>query len=178
MPRFASLLIPMIAVSVASGCAEPVAPAEAPRLQSRAIIVIDGRPQVFNFQLRSIDDPNLVDDPNLRPHGNLQLKLYANEDGTFTLAWKGEIFNPGGESFTGWSLNDLDNGRPAMLVALGEVDGISDRLIDPEDATVISAELAAALFGNPHGQPPDGSDRIGVVFFTAERPAGALSGSF
>jgi len=172
MPRFASLLIPMIVVALASGCAEPVAPAEAPRLQPRAIIVIDGRPQVFNFQLRSIDDPNIVDDPNLRPHGNLQLKLYANEDGTFTLAWKGKIFNPGGESFTGWSMNDLDNGRPALFVAIGEVDGISDRLIDPEDATVISGELAAALFGNPRGTEPEGGDRIGVVFFTAERPDG------
>jgi hypothetical protein len=172
MPRFASLLIPMIVVALASGCSEPVAPAEALRFQPRAIIVIDGRPQVFNVQLRSIDDPNIIDDPNLRPHGNLQLKLYANEDGTFTLAWKGKVYNPGGESFTGWSMTDLEGGRPALFVALGEVEGISDRLIDPEDATIISAELASDLFGIE----PDTPD-FQIVFFTTERPAGALAGT-
>ncbi|HYN80063.1 MAG TPA: hypothetical protein VES88_01060 [Gemmatimonadaceae bacterium] len=87
-------LIPIAAAAVVSGCSEPLAPTEGPQLRPSPIVVIDNRPQVFNVQLRAIDDPNIIDDPNLRPHGHIQFKLTENVDGTFALAWKGQIFNP------------------------------------------------------------------------------------
>jgi hypothetical protein len=171
--RLASFAVGAVALG-AIGCAESTAPPAVVRGGPSLLKEVDGRPQVFNVQLRSVEDPNIIDDPNLRPHGHMQFKLTPNADGTFTLSWKGQIVNPGGESFTGWSMNDLDNGRPALLVAFGEVEGVSDRRIDPEDATIISAELAARLYGTP-----DTIDdpNIRVVFYSVERPLGALAGA-
>jgi hypothetical protein len=180
-------LLPIIAAVFVSGCSEPAAPNEA-ALQShpRSIVVIDGKPQVYNLQLRSIDDPNI------RSQGHVLFNLTENADGTFTLAWTGRIFNPRRESFTGFSVAQVGIGRPAILVSFGEVDGINDRLIEPEGGDIISAELAASLFGGvepddsgqePDGpdfaeQPPDGSDfHLLIVFYTVERPAGALIGT-
>jgi hypothetical protein len=165
------LATPLVAGALAAGCADPAGPASAapdPAARRPSLIKeVDGRQRVFNVQLRAVEDPNIIDDPNLRPHGHLQLKLTRLADGSVRLAWKGQIHNPGGLTFSGWSLNDLDNGRPLLLVAFGEVDGRSRR-IDPEDATIISAELAARLYGTP-----DTIDdpNIRVVFLTARGPA-------
>jgi hypothetical protein len=175
------LALPLIVGTLAAGCTEPSAPRTAVPGHPGFIKEVDGRVQIFNAQLRSvedpniIDDPNLVDDPNLLPYGNFQIRVTPLADGSVLVAWKGTIFNPGGLTFTSWSLNDLDNGRPGLFVALGEVDGISDTRIDPEDATIISAELAAALFGTP-----DTIDdpNIRIVFHTVEQPLGALAGTF
>ena len=174
-PRFARrlLALPLTVALLAAGCAEPSAPSALAPGRPGFLGEVEGRPQVFNVQLRAVEDPNIIDDPNLRPHGHIQFKLTQLADGSVRLEWKGQIFNPGGLAFTGWSLNDLDNGRPALLVAFGEVEGITDSRIDPEDATIISAETAARLFGTP-----DTIDdpNIRVVFYTLDRPEGALAG--
>jgi hypothetical protein len=139
---------------------------------------VEGKLRVFNVQLRAVEDPNIIDDPNLRPHGHLQLKVTRLADGSVRVAWKGQVTNPGGLAFTSWSLfhnNDLHHGRPLLLVAFGEVEGITDRQIDFEGVTNASAELAARLYGTP-----DTIDdpNIRVVFFTTRRPGGALEGTF
>jgi hypothetical protein len=171
------LALPLIAGVLAAGCAEPSAPDEAAPGRVSLIKEVDGKLRVFNVQLRAIEDPNIIDDPNLRPHGHLQLKLARLADGSFLLAWKGQVSNPGGLAFTSWSLlhnNDLDSGRPLLLVALGEVDGISARQIDVEGAAGISAELAARLYGTPDTvEDPN----IRVVFSALQRPRGALAGT-
>jgi len=186
MPRSAFLVfvyqkrflpLPLIAAAVVFGCSEPTASNQSLSLRPAPIIVIDRELlRVFNVVLQSIDDPNL------RPQGNLQLKLYENADGTFTLAWKGEIQNPTGESFTAFSMSQVGIDRPAFLVALGEVDGTTPRLVEPDDSGLISAELAGSLVE----QEPDDSGRVGIppdigdfviTFYTVERPAGALIGT-
>jgi hypothetical protein len=175
------LLVPIVA-ALLSGCSEPTGPVKPLSSRPGAIVVIDGKLlRVFNVQLRSVEDPNIIDDPNIRPHGTLQLKLYESADGTFSLAWKGEIFNPAGEGFTGFSMTHVGIDRLPLLVSLGEVDGITDRLTEPDGGDFISADLAAALVsvepddsGNV-GQEPEGGDFV-IVFYTVERPAGALTG--
>jgi hypothetical protein len=186
MPRSAFLVftyqkrflpLPLIAAAVVFGCSDPIASDEALSLRPTPIIVIDGKLlRVFNVELHSIDDPDL------RPQGNLHLKLYENADGTFTLAWKGEIQNAAGESFSGFSMSQVGIDRPAFLVAFGEVEGTTPRLVEPDDSGLISAELAGSLLE----QEPDDSGRVGIppnvgdfviTFYTVERPGGALTGT-
>jgi hypothetical protein len=172
LPTF--LAVPLAVGALAVGCADPAAPGVTASSRPSLIKEVDGKLRVFNVQLRAVEDPNIVDDPNLRPHGHLQLKVTRLADGSVRVAWKGQITNPGRQAFTGWSLNDLDNGRPLLLVALGEVDGITDRQIDFGGTSDVSAALAARLYGTP-----DTIDdpNIRVLFSTRQRPAGALAGT-
>lgn len=171
----------ILLAAVLSACADPTVPGDVLSTRPASIIVIDGKlERVFNVQLRSVEDPNIIDDPNIRPHGNLQLKMYENLDGTFTLEWKGQIFNPAGESFTGFSLTQLGIDRPALFVALGEVDGSpnDEPVFDVFDHSAIQDNLYVDLVAEePAGMwpEPDLGDFV-IVFFSVERPDGSLTG--
>jgi hypothetical protein len=104
-----------------------------------------------------------------------------NADGTFALAWRGEIINAGGEFFTGFSLTPVELDLPAVQFTLRAGDGSVNVLTEPEGGDFVSADLAGALASIE----PEGSDRVGqepeggdfvIVFYTVERPGGALIG--
>lgn len=167
--RIASLAL----VALTIGCGDVVAPRQLTPEGTSLLKEVDGRPSVYNFQLRAIDDPNI------RPsaaHGHLQLKATLLGDGSVRIAYKGQIFNPAGERFTGFSLGSTRLGRSSILIALGNVGGVSDRRIDPEDATIVSAEVAARLYGTP--DTIDDPNLLVVTFFTTRQPGGALRGEY
>ena len=172
------------------GCADPSAPAVASIDGLSLLKEVDGRPEVLNVQLRAVEDPNIIDDPNIRPSdasGHLQLKLTRLADGSVRIDFKGQINNPGGETFTGLTLRSSRGGRAsAVFIAFGEVEGIGEvdgRIvrIDPEDATVISAEAAARLYGTPDTVDDpnliDDPNLLVATFFTRQHPAGAIQGT-
>lgn len=165
---WALLMLGVFAVA----CDDPAAPEMAVPNRPSLIKEVDGKVGVFNLQLRAVEDPNIVPSD---AYGHLQLTLTRNADGTYLLESKGQIFNPAGESFTGWALNDLDNGQPPLRFRLSAIDGgITDRQIDPEDATIISAEVANRLFGTP--DTIDDPNLLIATFFTTQYPAGAIRG--
>jgi hypothetical protein len=158
-------------------CADPAAPEAFEPDGPRMIKEVEGRPQLLNFQLRAVEDPNIIDDPNLsQAYGHLQLKLTVLADGSVRVAFKGQIQNPGGERFTGFTLATAAGGRGSELVSIGEVEGRTGRhiLIDPEDAT-ISAEVAARLYGTP--DTIEDPNILVATFYTDRHPAGAIQGT-
>jgi len=162
---------------VVLGCTDPASPQALDLDGPRALKEVEGKLRVLNFQLRAVEDPNIIDDPNLsQAFGHLQLKLTRLGDGSVRIAFKGQIQNPGGERFTGFTLASSAGGRGSQLVAIGEVDGRADRhiSIDPEDAT-LPPEIAARLYGTP--DTVDDPKLLVVTFYTDRHPAGAIRGT-
>ena len=158
-------------------CADPASPGAVDVDGPRLLKEVEGRPQVLNFTLRAIEDPNNIDDRNIsQAYGHLQLKLTVLADGSVRVAIKGEVNNPAGETFTRFTIGTSADGRGSELIAFGEVDGRTARhiVIDPEDAT-LSAEVAARLFGTP--DTSDDPNLFVVTFFTVAHPAGAIGGT-
>ncbi len=170
-------LASLVAATFLVGCTNPAA-GDLQSLSGPAFIrEVEGKLRVYNFQLRAIGDPCNIDDPNVRPSsafGHLQLKVTALGDESVRVAYKGTIFNPAGEIFTGFRVQRGSGPRaPGMFVAIKEVDGRAPR-IDPEDATIISAELAAALYGTPDTVD---DPNLFVIFTTTQHPTCAIQGT-
>ncbi|MEO7522228.1 MAG: hypothetical protein ABIW79_10465 [Gemmatimonas sp.] len=161
--------------TLVTGCADPASPHVSDVDGPRMLKEVEGKLRVFNFTLRAIEEPNIA--PSQRAYGHLQIKLTVQGDGSVRVAFKGQIVNPGGEHFTGFTIgNSGMGGRGSLFIALGEVDGLDGRTIaiDPEDAT-ISAELAALFYGTP--DTVDDPSVLVATFYTTEHPLGALRGT-
>jgi hypothetical protein len=76
-------------------CADPSAPARVP--SANAIIIIGGRPMVFNALLRSIGNPD--EESPTAVSGHLQLKVYETDDG-LVASWMAVLINPDCEGAT------------------------------------------------------------------------------
>jgi hypothetical protein len=83
----------MIALGAVAACADPSAPARP--TASHPIIIIGGRPVVFNVLLRGIGNPDTK--PPTAVEGHLQLRIYETEAGLVT-RWQAVIVNPECES--------------------------------------------------------------------------------
>lgn len=171
-------LASLVAATFLVGCTDPAA-SDLQALSGPSFLKeVEGKLRVLNFQLRAVEDPCIIDDPNIMPSsafGHLQLKVTALGDGSVRVAYKGTIFNPAGEIFTGFRVQRGSGPRaPGMFVTIREVDGRAPR-IDPEDATIINAELAAALYGTPDTVD---DPNLFVIFTTTQHRTCAIQGTW
>ena len=177
-------LVP-IAVVLAS-CGLPDAAGTPTDLDMSADVSPSPRVFVLNTQLRGIINPDIT--PSAA-YGHLQVKLTDNGDDTFSVEWKGRIFNPAAESFiTGVvSLIGVNDEVPpggetpftlapvltmfrfisSDAVSCGIIDFDSDGIINPD---VIPAAIAENWIINPEIHE--------ARFSTLEHEEGAVLGTF
>ena len=166
-----------------AACADPSAPSRTP--SPNEIIIIGGRPIVFNALLRAIGNPD--EKPSTAVEGHLQLKVYETDEGLIS-SWRAVIVNPecesavllGGAIYFLQDPEDFPNPEteglhdlfpPQTTLGCGEnviegvapiLEGIAARITDaPEDYTVVFfLEGGGALAGTLNaGAPPTSPTR-------------------
>ncbi|MFQ5572029.1 MAG: hypothetical protein ACE5G0_20320 [Rhodothermales bacterium] len=133
---------------------------------------------VFNTQLRPLPGEN----PS-QARGHLQIKLrklgagppddqvgVAPPDDTYTVEWKGKIFNPAGETFTGGGIFQAVPPDPIRPVFSLPFDPSREGIIITGGRDVLPAAQAEALIASP--------ENFVALFTTVANPAGALGGRF
>lgn len=144
----------ILAAAAGVGCTEPLSPARP--VSPTAIIIIGGRPAVFNAQLRAIGNPD--ERPPSAVVGHLQVKLYESGDGGRLLAWQAHLSNPecdasssfGGGIYAIQDSEDFPSPEDEARVAFvpdGPALGCGDTVRD--GVAPISAGLAALLIADP-----------------------------
>jgi len=164
------------AVLLLAGCADETltGPAyyltDVPEARATLLSVRDGNGPVFvfNTQLRPVE----ADIPS-EARGHLQLKIRqvsgVDPSPFYEVEWKGKLFNPAGELFTGGDVKGStpDDSRPVLRVF--DVRS-SEAVIVLEGAGRLPTAQAEVLIASP--------GRFGVLFTTAVLPDGALAGDF
>ena len=123
----------------------------------------------FNTQLRGIINPDIEPSP---ARGHFQVRLTANEDGTFSVSWQGRIFNAAAERFVRGTVGMVGGGVDPIvtLFRLGG-DGIGCDVIDlAAEDQILPADVGRAFILNPEIHE--------ARFESLERPDGAVVGSF
>lgn len=165
----------LMTAAVLAACAPDSGPGTPFEPSLSAELTTSPRVYVLNTQLRGIIDPDIA--PSAA-YGHLQVKLTDNGDDTFSVEWKGRIFNPGGEAFASGVVGIIvPLPQPPFLtlfrfassdaVSCGVIDFDSDGIIDPE---ILPAAIANSWITNP--------DIHEARFSTVDRPDGAIVGNF
>lgn len=150
--RIVRTLTSLTMIGALTACAEPTVPARA--VSPNPIIIIGGRPLVFNAVLRAVGNPN---EAPRAVEGHLQLKLYEGESGLI-VGWKAHLVNPecdGSNTFGGGMYfiqdsEDFPSPEDEADIPMPPPEsplGCSDSLVG---SAGISADLASRLIGNPN----------------------------
>lgn len=98
MKRTATTLSAILIAGLAAGCSEATTD---PLVDEEFGVWAAVSPGVYvlNTQLRGIINPDI--EPSPTAWGHVQVKLTDNGDDTFGIQWKGRLFNPNEETFSG-----------------------------------------------------------------------------
>lgn len=129
----------------------------------------EGRVFVLNTQLRPVDDEN----PS-RAHGHLQLKIRevsgVDPEPFYEVKWKGKVFNPAGETFTGGAIKGVrpNDDRPVLVLFDGARD--TSQKINLDGQGRLSTAQAEAILAQP--------EAFQALLITTALPERALWGIF
>ena len=157
-------------------CAAPTEPTLAP---SRTVIDTGVRTYTLHTQLRGIIDPDITPTP---AWGHLHLALTSAGPSGYLAEWRGRLFNPDGETFSGGFIinpdiapdpidgDDEGSGTVSATALLtlfrGSVETCEVLILESSDAAPVNltTEAVHALLGAPSGYRVIAiSDRGGVV---------------
>jgi len=144
---------------------------------------------VLNTQLRAVTPAD--GSTASAAYGHLQVKLQDNGDGTFTVDWKGRIFNPAREAITSGQVGIINPEVEPPPVGGGEIpltpppvftffrfaatDAVDCSVIDFDSQGIVNPEVMPAAIANNWIVNPDVHE---ARFMSVERMAGAVAGTF
>lgn len=128
-----------------------------------------GRVYVFNTQLRPLPGDN----PS-QAYGHFQLKLQqvsgVSPNPFYEAAWKGTLFNPGGEIVTGGQVSGISPQPFRTVLVLMEGARETSRKIDLLGEGRLTEAQGEAIIASP--------EAFLAVYMTAALPEGAVAGTF